>query len=350
MKKIRVMHVLNTRTYSGAENVAISIIQGTAEKCESVYVSLNGTIREVLESQGIKYLPLKNVSVSEITRAIQKCHPDIIHAHDFTAGIISALTMTDIPIINHIHNNSPWIKKYGIYSFAYYAATLRFKKILTVSPSVMDEYVFGKKLIKKVSVIGNPINTSYIRELAGRLDEEKQYDVAFLGRLTIQKDPMAFLQIVNLLKKEKTNLKCIMIGDGEMREEVKTQIRSYQLEECIDLVGFQKNPYTFLKSARVCCMPSRWEGFGLAAVEALALGIPVVAAPVGGLVTIINQSCGFFCEDPLDYTEKIRKLLENADLYSQLSANAMRHADEMNNILEYSRSMISAYYNSLKIK
>ena len=47
-----------------------------------------------------------------LKKAIEKIQPDIIHAHDFTAGILAASLINRIPIINHLHNNSPWLKKY----------------------------------------------------------------------------------------------------------------------------------------------------------------------------------------------------------------------------------------------
>lgn len=76
------------------------------------------------------------------------------------------------------------------------------------------------------------------------------------------------------------------------RDKYGARIEELGLVHVIRLYGFQKNPYIYLKQAKVMCMPSKWEGFGLAAVEALALGKPVIAAPVGGLNDIINDNCG----------------------------------------------------------
>ncbi len=347
MNKIRIMHVLNTDSYSGAENVAISIIEGTSSKCDSIYVSLDGSIRDILKEKGITFYPITKMTVYEIANAIKILHPDVIHAHDFTAGIICSMVTTSVTIINHIHNNSPWLKKYGLYSFAYLTASFQFKKILTVSPSVMNEYVFGKKLSKKTIVIGNPINTEKIRKLAGDLPAVSQYDIAFLGRLSEEKNPFLFLEIADAVRREIPELKCIMIGDGELRNEVNACIKAKNLDGCITMMGFQKNPYVYLKLAKICCMPSKWEGFGLAAVEALSLGIPVVAAPVGGLVTIINKSCGFFCKDVSDYSDKIVKMLKKAELYQRLSAGALVRANQMENIKAYCNKMIDCYYQSL---
>ena len=104
-------------------------------------------------------------------------------------------------------------------------------------------------------------------------------------------------------------VKAVMIGDGELREIVEEKIQELGLEEIINLKGFLENPYEVLQKCKVLCMPSRWEGFGLAAVEALALGVPVVATEVGGLPGIIDESCGKLCDSKETFVEEIGSLL-----------------------------------------
>ena len=77
-----ILHVLNTGSFSGAENVVISIInefqKRNIENIELIYVSLEGSIRKRLEKEKIKYEPIKKMSVGEIKRVIKKYNPDII--------------------------------------------------------------------------------------------------------------------------------------------------------------------------------------------------------------------------------------------------------------------------------
>ena len=184
---LKVMHVLNSRQYSGAENVAITIINSMRDQIDSVYVSPTGPIKDYLDENNIQYFPVNKLSRSELIRVIRAINPDIIHAHDFTAGIMAVMTGTKIPIINHLHNNSTWIKHYNLRSFVYALSCFRYKKILTVSDPVMNEYVFGKFFKKKTEIIGNPIDVERIRRLAGLDSQEDKksintYDISFLGR------------------------------------------------------------------------------------------------------------------------------------------------------------------------
>lgn len=346
---IKVMHVLNTGKYSGAENVAITIINSLKGYIDATYVSPEGPIKDFLDENDITYYPVKKITITEVKNAIKQIQPDIIHAHDFTAGIICVATGTKVPIVNHIHNNSPWIKHYNLNSFIYAASCLRYKKILTVSNSVMDEYVFGRYCKNKTEVIGNPVDINKIRTLAGNV-LEKKYDIAFLGRLSSPKNPKRFIDIIANLKRKLPDVKVIMIGDGELKSEVVSHIENTNLQNTIKMVGFQKNPYAYLNQAKILLMPSLWEGFGLAAVEALALGIPVVCSNVGGLPDIVNKDCGSICTDTNEYVDSSFELLTDENKYFEKSKNATNRISKIVNDEEYNKRLFNIYSSIMQSK
>lgn len=348
MRKIRIVHVLNTGGYSGAENVVITLINSMRDYVDGIYLSPNGTIQNMLLENNIEFHPVSgnSISVKELRKAIADIKPDIIHAHDFTAGIVAACCAGKIPVINHLHNNSPWIKRLCIKSIIYALSCYKYKRILTVSDSVMDEYIFGETFKHKIKIVGNPINLKVIRDKANEENVTQTYDVAFLGRLSTQKDPFLFLKVISEVAKRMSSLRVAIIGDGELREEVEKQISDLKLNDNVVLCGFQKNPYAILKQSKLLCMPSRWEGFGLAAVEALALGKPVVASPVGGLVNIINDSCGYLCHDKHEFVDAIYEMLKEPEIYREKSLGALKRSEDFDNIEQY-RDMILGVYQSV---
>lgn len=350
MKKLKVMHVLCMDSYSGAENVVITLIDSLNDDINSVYVSPDGSIRQVVEEHGIKHYAVKKVTPLNIKKAIKNIQPDIIQAHDFTAGIVCAMVAGRIPVINHLHNNSPWIKNISPKSILYGISCFRFKRILTVSNAVMDEFVFGKLFAKKTTVVGNPINLTTIQNKAKLTEGCKESDIIFLGRLVSQKNPILFIEIVAEMVKKNPQLKIAMVGDGNLRPEIEDKIKKYGISHNVHLYGFQENPYGILEKAKVMCMPSQWEGFGLAAVEALALGKPVVASPVGGLQKIITNKCGKLCKDKSDYIEELEKLLSDNAYYSEKSVAAKNRANEYDNISSYSEKMKKIYKIAVKIR
>lgn len=343
MSKIKVMHVLCMGTYSGAENVAITIIRNLKDMVDSVYVSPNGSIRKIVKENGILHYAIEKVDVKNIRRAIRDIRPDVIHAHDFMAGTISSLATRKIPIISHLHNNPPWIKGINARSVAYALSAFRYCKILTVSSAVKDEYIFGRLLASKTTVVGNPIDFSKIKEKAGEVNQSEKTDVLFLGRLMPQKNPLLFVDIIADLAKKRGDIKAAMVGDGDLREEVERKIAQYGLSDNVKLYGFQENPYIFVNNTKALCMPSTWEGFGLAAVEGLCLGRPVIAAPVGGLGDIVNEECGKLCVTKEDYVTELCKILDDPVYLTRKSEGALKRARDFDNINVYGKMIMDVY-------
>lgn len=341
MKK-KVLHLLRTNSFSGAENVVISIVENTQNDFNGIYVSPPGPIENILQKNGVSFSPIKKLSPKNLLKVIKKEKPDIIHAHDFTAGLVAAVTPTKIPIINHLHNNSPWLTSINIKSIIYGLSIFRYKKVLTVSESVEKEYIFKSLFGNKVVVIGNPINTKALESIP---IEERKYDFVFLGRLAEQKNPFLFIDIISTLKEERNDISAIMIGDGPLREMLQEKINKENLTFNIKLLGFQDNPYQYLKVSKILIMPSKWEGFGLAAVEALAFGLPVLASNVGGLPTIVDDTCGKLCDTKNNYTDLATELLSNQEKLKSMSFFARKKAKQLNNIESYSYTIKEIYKN-----
>ncbi len=340
---MRVMHILNTGSYSGAENVVITLIFAQQDRVESFYVSLDGSIREVLKKEGINFYPVRKLSVVTVSKAIHDIKPDIIHAHDFTAGLIASVVAGNRPLINHLHNNSPWIRSINLKSIVYGISCWRFNKILTVSESVMNEYVYGQCFRHKTRVVGNPVDIQKIRLEAKASNLTDKTDLIFLGRLSPEKNIFLFLDIVEELAERIPDLRVAVVGDGELKRRLYQTVKQKRLADIVRIYGFQSNPFGLLANSKVMCMPSLWEGFGLTAVEALALGIPVVASPVGGLVHIINQKCGKQCQDKSEYVDEIYRLLRDSNYWLEKSNAAKLRAESYDNVHTYAAMMENEY-------
>lgn len=351
MKKQRILHILNTNSYSGAENVVITLVRGFRQMklnhFEFIYVSLEGPIRNILSNEQIAFEPISKMSTKEIKRVINKYRPSVIHAHDFTASIICSIATVKIPVISHIHNNSPWIKKICIKSIAYGLSCIRYKYMLGVSKSVFDEFVYGKFFRDKQRIIGNPISMAAIIAKAEAIKCDERFDVIFLGRLSLQKNPVLFIEIIEEIVKIKP-IKAVMVGDGEMRNEVESEIMKRNLNDSICLKGFMKNPYGILKQSKILCVTSSWEGYGLVAAEALALGKPVISTGVGGLRDIVNDKCGKICIQKEEFIDAILGLLTSETLYKSKAKGAIDRARELDNIQQYITEIEKLYHNVIK--
>lgn len=333
MKK-KIIFPINSKIYSGLESVAITIIENLKHKFDFVYVTQDGPIVDVLKERNIDYYIIKKMSVSEIRKCVRELKPDIIHAHDYTASCICALAKIKLPIISHLHNNSPWIKTLHPYSFLYLYASSRFNKVLTVSDSIENEYIFSNMIKSKIENISNPVSR---KEILNKVDEndKKIYDVCFVGRLSEAKNPLKFIKVINDVKEIIPNIKSIIIGDGELKEDCKMLIDKLGLKNNIELVGFKKNPYKYMNQSKIFCLTSKWEGYGLVAFEALTLGIPCIVSPVGGLVDIVDEKCGYLVNTDKDFKDAIINLICDKDIYYKKYEQSIKKSVHLENITVY---------------
>lgn len=340
---MRIAHIINSNKYSGLENVVCTIMQEADKNIEMVYVTKDGPIIEILKEKKLNFYIIESMSTKEIKKFIKKWHPDILHAHDYTASLVCSLVKKNIPLIEHLHHNAPWIKQINIKSLLFLYSGKRADKILTVSEAIEKEFIFKKIVKKKIEIIGNPVSRKKIIEQVSQKDYEKKYDICCVGRLTEAKNPKRFLKIIKKVKESLPNIKVIWIGDGELYDEVIKYQKELKLDENIEFVGFKKNPYPDMASSKVFLLTSSWEGYGLVAFEALTLGLPCIVSNVGGLPSIVDNKCGKLCNTDDDFTNKTVELLTNQEVLQKYAKNALKKAEELENITEYIKNIKNLY-------
>ena len=105
---MKVLHLLSSNRFSGAENVACQIINMFRgdKQMEFIYCSPEGSIRQALLDRGVFYVPLAGLTPGALKKVLRDVKPDLVHAHDMKASFLAALTVGRIPMISHIHNNN----------------------------------------------------------------------------------------------------------------------------------------------------------------------------------------------------------------------------------------------------
>lgn len=339
---MKILHLLKSTSYSGAENVVISIMKNCT-KHEMVYASPDGPIRERVQKEGLQFCPIEQINAKVIRKVIEEIRPDVIHAHDFSMSVYAARVAKGIPVISHLHNNPLWIKKLHPKTLLYLWSARRYKRILTVSDAIEREFLFSEWFASKIEVLGNVVDASVVREKAEEPYGGPQYDIIFLGRLSSPKSPIYFCKIIEKLREVCPGIRVAMVGNGELEEDVENYIDSHNLENIIEKLGFQENPYPYLKNSKLLVMPSAWEGFGLVAVEAMILGKPVVCSGAGGLKNIVTEECGAICTKTEAYVSMINSLLNEEETYSKMSKAAYKRAEKFCNYGAYMEQLYSVY-------
>jgi len=96
------------------------------------------------------------------------------------------------------------------------------------------------------------------------------------GRLTFSKNHRFLIEVFRNFHIQHTNSKLIIIGSGELQSNLKTQIRESGLEDSVSLLGWRNNVEDYLSAMDCFLLPSRFEGLGIAAVEASGSGLPCI--------------------------------------------------------------------------
>ncbi len=179
-----------------------------------------------------------------------------------------------------------------------------------------------------------PLDQESVRDRLG-LNGEKVF--LYVGRLEPLKGPDLLLQIASHLETcEK--IRVLVVGGGASEEQELVRLRrlarTLKVEEVIDFVGRveQEELPLYYNAADVCVVPSYYESFGLAALESMACGTPVVAARVGGLSTIVQHGRTGYLKSwrcPEAFANSLEMIISSERLRQSMGKAARRRAEGM---------------------
>jgi len=209
-----------------------------------------------------------------------------------------------------MHQNPTWLKKKNLKAKLYQIRSKKIANIIIVSKSILEEYVYKSKIEKKCFKIPNFIEKeSIIKKSKEKFN--KNYQVAFFGRIIEEKQPLEFLSIIKEYEEKYNPITACFIGDGTLKNVCQEKIKEWNIKSRIEFLGFQKNPFKIIKNCKCVIMPSLFEGFGLTAVESLILKVPVLNSGKGGLKEIFETQSWYICKEKKEYVEKLREILKD---------------------------------------
>lgn len=148
--------------------------------------------------------------------------------------------------------------------------------------------------------------------------------IGSVGRIDAQKGHWVLLDALAALRK-KHPARCVIIGDGPKRAALEAQVRKLGLEKAVWLLGERTDVTTWLSSFDIFALPSLWEGLPNALLEAMALGLPVVASAVDGVPEAVQDGVTGLLVPPRRpeaLTQRLDRLACDPDLRARLGAAA----------------------------
>lgn len=160
--------------------------------------------------------------------------------------------------------------------------------------------------------------------------------IAYVGRICPQKRPDIFAAVMAGLAERRTNFRAVVIGDGELMPALESDVQRYGLDGQVHLLGWQTQEQVrdWMQAADIFFLPSENEGIALVLYEALASGLVVVGADVGGQAELVDSDCGFLIRadtsenEITHYVSILDRLSTDPVLLSRMKENAIRRVRE----------------------
>ena len=216
-----------------------------------------------------------------------------------------------------------------------------FKKELKLKFNLNSECIYNplnkKEIIKKSK---KKVNISFFKK--------NDFKIISVARFTDQKDHFCLIRSINLLKKKYKNIKVLLIGYGERKNEVENLISKLKLNKFFKIINFKKNPYPYIKKSDLFILSSNFEGLPNVLLEAIALNKFVISSncPTGPSEILDNGKGGllFKVGNHEELSKKIIYSLKNKKKCNKKLSFARKRLsrfDFLKNLLKYYNTLNS---------
>lgn len=298
-------------------------------------------------------------SIFKIIKIIKLHRVKIVHTHDPQSGIIARIAafVCGVKIIISTRHNPDLI---GSHPLVYMVENYLLKKndgIIAISKAVeqrlIKHYRINKKIIK---IIPNSIDLSLFNLDQKKNDYEiKNIKICTVARLIPQKGVDILIHAFKLFISKKPLSVLLIVGDGSERKSLELLVKTLELNEKVLFLGKidQDQVIRTLREIDLFVLASRWEGFGISLIEAMAMHKPVIGSDVDGISEIIEHGINGLLFQNGNYqslSELMNIVIENNKLRQDLSENARKTVISKYSIEQYCYSLAEEYRDHLKGK
>jgi len=344
----QVLHILGTAQHEGA-GVA-RIVRTLAEgldparyRIHALFLTGGGPLVDLLQpvcasSSAIDWSRgmLDPVGAWRFWHTLRRQHFDIAQLHSGGRSVSSLVRVaTGARIVRHIHGRVMELKNLSPAFYSSHGADA----LIAVSQSVAGRVVDGNAT---VIYAGVPTPSAGLRN--DRIGPGIVLGTA--GRLVEVKGIEYLLQAVSLLRREFPALRLEIAGSGPLREMLEAAVERSGLRQQVSFLGWIDDICTILPRWSVFVMPSLDEGFPIAALDAMAAGVPVVATAVGGVPELIDDGISGCLVPPRDVdalVSRIRSLLGDPSLCARIGAAGFARVRDHFNPAQMVESFVRLY-------
>ena len=369
---MRLVQVTASRVWRGHEQKIIYLYEAFRDygyvEDQWIVCIQDSEIYNVAKSKGMQVygIPFKGEYDLNFAKSLKKIaddnRADIIFIHNSDSHTISVLSsllyglrqplVLCRTLIRRVDTN--WLRKWK-YNYK------GIRKIICVSQPVVDVLKFAVKDHSRMTVVGSVTDIDKFKKQHSTGMLKKEYNIpddhVIIGNIaafTGFKDHFTWVRAAAELVKRGVKAKFILIGEGELEQQVRDLVKELGIEEHVIFAGFRRDIPEVLPEFDLFMFTSNNEPTGGVLLEAYACHVPIVAAKAGGIPeVVVENETGLMAEvgNPVDFADKVQQLLADKALQEKFIANgyqflkdnftkeviAKKMFDELNEVLQDSR-------------
>ena len=267
---------------------------------------------------------------------------DIIHAHYWLSGLIAKQISEEknIPYVFSSHS-------LGVFLEGYNKERVDCEKMVMTS----SNFVTASSHYEHVMISENyKIDENKIKKITPGLDRKiftpdpnlpRENIFLSIGRIQEQKRQLETIKFLNNFRKIDSNFLCYFIGGPSGKSgddylaELKESVKEFNLESHVEFLGNlpQTKIKDFMNKSKLLIHTSQYETFGLVAIEANSMGVPILSINTGSLIEIIeNNKNGYFAEDFMDNQANnfVKDLLNDDDYFNNVMNQCIQKSEKYN--------------------
>ena len=288
------------------ESLLVAGSVGDEEGDMSYYAAERGVAPLIITDLGRELSPVRDIrTMWKLYRLLRREQPDVVHTHTAKAGFVGrwAAKLAGVPVIVHTFHGHVFQGYFGSLKTRVFITLEQLTSritdsILTLTQSLRRELALTYRVARteKITVLplgldlapfaAAPRKTGTFREQYGIPQDAPLIGIA--GRMVPVKNHALFLESAAQIRAKRPDARFIMIGDGELRDDLERQIDNLGLRGFVKITGWLTDMPAAYADMDVFALSSVNEGTPVTVIEALSAGCPVVATHVGGIPDLLE--------------------------------------------------------------
>lgn len=355
---MRILHIITSLATGGAEKLMVDLLPRLRDEGNEVellcFDGRRTQFYKQLEATGIKIYSFKAGAklynpwnIVRIARLLRKGKYDIVHTHNTAAQLFAAAAkvVCSVVLVTTEHTTSNRRRDWKWYAPIDRWMYHRYNAVICISDQTetnLRGYI-GKGQYNICTIYnGIDIERFAVAEADSNLLRRKRQKkaIVMVAGFRCEKDQDTLIRAMVLLPKDKYEL--WLVGDGERRGVLEILVKENCADGNVLFLGLRCDVPNVMKAADFVVMSSHWEGFGLAAVEGMAAGKPVIASNVDGLAQVVEGAGLLFPHgNAKAFADLVINLSEDEGLKERVAAACQKKAEQ------YDIKVMAKKYNDL---